>query len=397
MAEREYVRDDHGRFAETGGGGGGGGKQLSMFASKGYASTSKGSAPSAPASSGRAAGTGSDDTRASRVQSMLSLARSQKTPVETTPAKSGTREWTSQLPPGIMDTSKTPKGTQPETWHQHYDGHPDQGGRPTPERYAQVHRPIFDHALSKVPSVAPGEKKVAVMTMGGPASGKSSMMRGVDLSKFVVVDPDEIKGQLPEYNKAVPKGGFNQGLSVKGTSPGAKKAQGALDTHDAGRPITYTGAASMVHEESSAMAKELRAHAIAQNKNVLIDGTGANAKNYMKTIADLKSKGYEVHVYMPHADVETGVQRALSRADKVGRVVPEEFIRKAYDVIPKNFEAISQTADHFKVFDTTVPPTKDGAPVKWSKSAGQETHHDPDFVQKFKAQHFSNKGSGGAA
>lgn len=232
-------------------------------------------------------------------------------------------------------TDKPPAGMKPETWQAHFSGHPEKGGQPNAERKV-LHDEIVKEALARAEPAKPGEQKVAIMTMGGPASGKTSMLRGIDDSKFVKVDPDDIKGKLPEYQQA--------------THPDA----------------TFRGAAAMAHEESSFLAKRVRDEAIDRGNHVIIDGTGANAEKFLATYQMLKDKGYEVQVHMPHLSVEEGVSRALARAEKTGRYVPKEFIQKAYENINANAERIMAKVDNFHLYDASTK----GHPKTLTKEGG---------------------------
>lgn len=247
-------------------------------------------------------------------------------------------------------TDHLPDGMKAESWMGNYDAHPDLGGKPTDARYKDVHAPIIREALD-VEKPQPGEHKVAIFTMGAPASGKSSGLKGVDTSRFVKVDPDSIKEQIPEYKRA--------------TDPAS----------------TYRGAAFMAHEESSAIAKEIMNRAVADGKHVLVDGTGTNAKSMTDKMSKLKQAGYKIHLVMSHGTLDTGLKRAHERAEKTGRVVPDDVIRKGYEQVPKNFQEIGRFADTFAVRDGT----REGSPLVWEKHQdGSETHHDKQFVARFK-------------
>lgn len=242
-----------------------------------------------------------------------------------------------------------------ETWHGHFDKHPDKGGKPSDARREMVHAPIIADAFRGKKPVPAGQKKIAIMTMGAPASGKSSGLRGIDTSKFVLVDPDGIKEKIPEYKRA---------------------------TED--RSKTYKKAALMAHEESSALAKEITKRAIDDGHHVLIDGTGANKESFEKKMKQLQDKGYHVHVIASHLHEEEGVARAKVRAENTGRDVPEKVIRDAYKAVPKNFLSIVKKADTAHVVDNRGK----GGRLVWSKDEdGTEHHHDPVFVNAFHATH----------
>lgn len=266
-------------------------------------------------------------------------------------------------------------GKEDETWKEHFDGHPDEGGRPTEERAREVHEPMIRAALEgKVTAASLGEKPTAVLTMGGPASGKGVILgklkeSGMDLSHFVHVDPDEVKSNLPEYKASVP----SEDAVAKGT---------------AGQ--TFKGAAAQVHEESSYVAKQIRDQAIAGGHHVVIDGTGGNADKFISMMNDLKEKGYEVHVFYPHLDANTGVQRAAGRAERSGRFVPENVIRGTYAKIDQARDRIMAAAPNITVFDskarTPGDPRSSHAVVMTKKEGKGETIHDPVFMNNLRAK-----------
>ncbi len=218
-----------------------------------------------------------------------------------------------------------------------------------PQR-ALLHAGIKEHFLDKVKPVAPGEQKIAIMTMGAPSSGKSSALGATNLKKFVEIDPDQIKDHLPEFRKA--------------TDP--KK--------------TFRGAAAMVHEESSALGKEIMKDAIAQGKHVLVDGTGHDAGNYIKKMDALKAAGYEINVRMPDLPVDVGLARMKVRAEKKGRYVPDEKVVDAYEKIPRNVNKIMAKADTFQMVDNGPNPAR---LVLEKKKDGTIVIHDKAYMEAF--------------
>jgi predicted ABC-type ATPase len=161
----------------------------------------------------------------------------------------------------------------------------------------------------------------AVFMSGGPASGKTSLLKKQfgEAEGFAVVDPDRIKAYDP--------------VMEIGVALGMRKA------------------AALAHENSSRLSKELYAAARDQGFNVLMDGTGANAGKYIGQMQELKGKGYTVTLLAQHVPEEVGVQRAVKRAERTGRYVPAEFIQHAYEVIPGNFERIALEADRATLND----------------------------------------------
>lgn len=255
----------------------------------------------------------------------------------------GKRVWTDKLPAGMKD----------ETWKAHFDKHPWRGGAPSPERL-KLHEKIIDGMLKGVSTPDKDEQKVAIFTMGAPASGKSSMLHGVDSKKFVMVDSDAVMGHLPEYQRAT---------SLKSS---------------------YRGAATMAYAEASYVASHLLDKAISQGKHCCIDGTGSNAPALIEKMQRMKAAGYHIHLTYAHLGSATeGIARNALRAETSGRYVPERYMKKAYHDIPRNFERISKSADTFAVHDTSKP----GSPVVWEKTPTGENKRDAGFVSSFQSRY----------
>lgn len=257
----------------------------------------------------------------------------------------GKREWVGkQVHPDKMEFEGQFAGNGKQTIDDHFHKGKDGSIRPTAARAEFHEREIIGPAFEgkKTAKELGQEKPVAILTMGGPASGKGVVLKklekhGLDTKTFVHVDPDEVKGQLPEYKAQVPKGTFSK------TPDGKEKFEGAGKT--------FVGAAAQVHEESSFVAKQIRDKAIANGHNVVIDGTGGNPKKFIAMMEDLKKKGYDVQVHHPHLDADEGVRRALDRATKSGRHVPEPFIRHTYAEIAKAEKEIIAAAPNYTRYD----------------------------------------------
>jgi predicted ABC-type ATPase len=224
-----------------------------------------------------------------------------------------------------------------------------------PDRKA-LHDRIKGDFLGRAKSVPLDRKPIAIMTMGGPSSGKSSLVRSEEgpgarlLSNSVPVDADLIKEELPEYDEAL--------------------------------RASARDAAKMVHAESAFIMGEIRDQAVAERKNVVIDGTGSNAPAYKALIQRLKGNGYHVVLVMPHVEKETALERGRERAEKEGRWVPEHIYDDAYENVPGNFMDIQEEVDEAYLFDTNdFPPT-----LKWERRGDKETKHDADWFSKFHSE-----------
>ena len=257
-------------------------------------------------------------------------------------------------------------------WIEHIPGFPKQTidrhyeGWKKPKAYRQkLHDLVLGRYFDKVPAPTAEElktkKPVAIMLMGGPASGKSTIGGAYPDSQFVHLDADAMKEHIPEYKIAMKWRARN--------------------------------AAKMAHEESVHLMQQLREKTIAAKKNLVMDGSGRHVSSYLTMMQRLKDAGYHVKVVMADLDQPTAMKRAKLRGKTSGRLVPPDIFDAAYHAVPRNFQPIADAGDEFELWDTRP----NGAPeLRWEKTAGQEKIHDPEFVKDFQRKngsHFSHRSS----
>jgi predicted ABC-type ATPase len=251
------------------------------------------------------------------------------------------RKWSQKAPKGIRSYKEG--GTQST-----YSVVGEDGKRTYTKERKALHDHIVSEYLGSAQPVPEGKQPHAILMMGAPASGKTTMLKksGLGQHNVVLVAGDEVKEKMPEYTAGVRAG--------------------------------YRGTAGMVHEESSDIAKRVRAEAMEQRKNIVFDGTGADAHKYTKFIKELKEKGYHVTLLMPHIDITEGKRRARARAERSGRWVPSDAVDSGYRNIPGNFFSVAQHVDSAQLYDNSKGPR-----VVWSKDQEGEKHVDPKFLSKF--------------
>ena len=211
----------------------------------------------------------------------------------------------------------------------------------SPER-AALHDKIMDShfvnedGTSKTPPAGDPEY---VFMGGGPAAGKSSMLaqgagpewagNGTNKSEknsdgsvrssgtdkhSVAINADEIKSELPPYQELVGNANTKGGVGVAGR-------------------VGQMTAASVVHEESSILAKGVNERAINGGFNVILDGTGDNSAKSMtgkiEKIRNARGPEGESHNYKVtgvYATVPTqmAVRRAQLRGLPVGKKYPKD-------------------------------------------------------------------------
>lgn len=189
----------------------------------------------------------------------------------------------------------------------------------TPERQA-LHDQIVSDALK---GTAPTDDPHLVMMGGGPASGKSEMTRSglVELPQNAVQnDPDAIKSQIPE----------------------AKDLQ--LDGDKSWAAVS--------HEESSYLSARITAAAYETSRSMVLDSTGDSTLEKLSAkIEDAHAAGFKVDANYITVHPDTGTARALARAEKTGREVPESVVRNTYASISSVFPQAAEKFDSVNLFD----------------------------------------------
>ena len=192
----------------------------------------------------------------------------------------------------------------------------------------RLHDTIIKNRMAKA---TPVDQPVSYMMGGGPASGKSSVRIAgkVKIPKnHVLVDPDDLKKPIPEYNRLLEKGN--------------------------------TKAASIVHEESSFLSKSLMDAGVKDSKHVLLDGTGDGGLDSLtKKVARLRKGGRKIVANYVTVDTEVAVQRNIARAlnpKKKRGLVPESYVKEVHQkisrIVPRAIE--NGLFDEFALWDTNL-------------------------------------------
>lgn len=194
--------------------------------------------------------------------------------------------------------------------------------------YVPERRAIHDRIAAKLltpGSVAPkGERPVAVFLMGAPGAGKTSagqpLVRKIIKSTLAVINADDIKESLPEYQ------GWNAGA---------------------------------LHGESTDVLEgTIMRKAVSGRHNMLLDLTGNNSFGLRGIAESLARRGYDVHLVNVSAPTWACVGRAWSRFLATKRFVPLSYVAKsdhksdvAYDLLKgegyvKSWASVENSGEH---------------------------------------------------
>lgn len=203
--------------------------------------------------------------------------------------------------------------------------------RRTPERRA-LHRRLLDEARAERPA-ARAERR-AIVLAGPPGAGKSTVLRdvlGVDASAWVTIDADEFKHKL--LREALEDGSYE----------GFLKPAAVAEREMAGEAFYPLELASLVHEESSFLAKQMQREAVTEGLNVVIDSVLSDPQKAVALGQRLAHAGYRVEVIDVEVPFELSEQRIAQRWRQSyenaiatgeglgGRWVPSVYAREVFD------------------------------------------------------------------
>jgi adenylate kinase family enzyme len=252
-------------------------------------------------------------------------------------------EWTDANPDLPTDTLKA---------------HTTPDGVLTSERQ-RLHKTILDDVFRGKKRV---RNPVAVITMGMPASGKSTLARYLaeNPDELAVLDADAHRTKLPEYQAAV----------------ATKARNGAIITHSEVSNLNDTAIDLAMSEDPDSPGEYYP---------FLLDGVGTSTAYYKGVIKEARSKGYDVKLVLAHVrdtDDMTGLDavriRAEDRGVRFGRFVKPEIFPAARIKLPASFAELAPEASSAIVVDVTDPT----APKQMFAQAGNDTVGNPNWMEE---------------
>jgi len=183
-----------------------------------------------------------------------------------------------------------------------------------------------------------------VYTAGAMGAGKSHSLRDLHarglfpLERFIWIDPDAIKGLLPDTPRYVRHN---------------RREAGAL-----------------THKESGFIAEIVTIEALRRNKCLVIDGSARDHEWYARCFERMKREfpHYCIAILMITAPRERVFARARRRAAVTFRVVSDETIDAAIEQVPVSFERLRQFADYAAVLENV----DDARPPRFAPPATEE-------------------------
>ena len=151
----------------------------------------------------------------------------------------------------------------------------------------QAKRLAFDAKGLKYEGVR--EAKEATIILGPPAAGKSGIANDIAVArKAAILDSDEIKKTLPEFNSGI--------------------------------------GANAVHKESSDLTNLVEHALLAEGANLVVPKVGSNVASIENTIARYRAAGYNIRLVNMAVSADTAYRRMIGRFVETGRLIPPEYI-----------------------------------------------------------------------
>ena len=176
-----------------------------------------------------------------------------------------------------------------------------------------------DTILSRIATTETTKSPWIVFTAGAMGVGKGYVLSTLNsaglipLHKFLKIDPDMLKSELPEqagYLQADPK-----------------------------------SAATKLHRESTQMADVLLEHALLKRTHILVDGSLRNVDWNLQLFDRIRTASYKIAILHVTSSRETVHARAEMRAQLTGRTVPRELIDESIEQVPRSVSKLSPKAD----------------------------------------------------
>ena len=196
---------------------------------------------------------------------------------------------------------------------------------------------------------------LVVFMAGGPGSGKSSVISGLGLDNFVVLNPDD------DFESELASLGIS--ANMQGMSDRRKELRTQLEVEPNPEAeaevdkITADFSAAMKAFNSANRKHEDEVERLINSEecnSFVVDGTGATFSRMENRVERLKEKGYKVAMVFVDVDPAAAEERNLARSSTGGRSLPTKVIAKTHDKVQANKAAYAKMfGDNFISVDNS--------------------------------------------
>ena len=176
------------------------------------------------------------------------------------------------------------------------------------------------------PSGKPAPGRKVIFMAGGPGSGKSTVIKGLQLQKqgFKIVNQD-ISLEWLMKNHGLPK-------DMKDFTPEQASKWGELSW------------------DARLIAKRKQTKFQGQGDGIIVDGTGNSLKTMQNQVQEFKNKGYDVQMMFVETSLETALARNRARKE---RSLRDDIVKRTHESVQNNKEAFRKLfGDNFAEIKT---------------------------------------------
>ena len=187
------------------------------------------------------------------------------------------------------------------------------------------------------PSGKPAPGRKVIFMAGGPGSGKSTVIKGLNLKKqgFKIVNQD-ISLEWLMKNHGLPK-------DMKDFTPEQASKFGSLGW------------------DARMIAKRKQTKFQGKGDGIIVDGTGNSLKTMENQVQEFKNKGYDVQMVFVETSLETALQRNRARKE---RSLRDGIVIKTHESVQNNKEAFRELfGDNFAEVKTDNLKIGDPMPI----------------------------------
>ena len=196
---------------------------------------------------------------------------------------------------------------------------------------------------------------LVVFMAGGPGSGKSSVISGLGLDNFVVLNPDDnFESELASLGISANMQGMSdrrKELRTQLEVEPSPEAQAEVDkiTADFSAAMKAFNSANRKHEDE--VERLINSE---ECNSFVVDGTGATFSRMENRVERLREKGYKVAMVFVDVDPAAAEERNLARSSTGGRSLPTKVVTKTHDKVQANKAAYAKMfGDNFIFIDNS--------------------------------------------
>lgn len=193
--------------------------------------------------------------------------------------------------------------------------------KPTPFTKEERERIVAEKLRAATPTPF-GRKPKAIITMGAPCSGKSTIIKRILKREpnFVHIDPDEIRMKNKDYQSLI-NGDYYRRMNSNAGRETRYAYRNALENKhvlNLTRPITRQGRGSLLSK------------CIAGRYNLIYDSVCQPLEKCQRTVIERLRASHDIIILLVYSPLERALKRAAKRAHLNGRYMDPHYVERTW-------------------------------------------------------------------